>query len=163
MGTNSNTQTISLSTKSNEKVLQKLTTHASHPSIPGFEYSYGFLEQLKSSRAEGYFYYDLDVYFSQFTDVSRLYLIHVSSNFTLGSIAAYNGESNFDAGYNLWSGYIHIYAYQQIEGGKRSSSFTYIKSVRLITIYLLIQCNLAILIMIMSITLCSLITLNTFI
>lgn len=128
VGTNSNTQTISLSTKSNEKVLQKLTTHASHPSIPGFEYSYGFLEQLKSSRAEGYFYYDLDVYFSQFTDVSRLYLIHVSSNFTPGSIAAYNGESNFDAGYNLWSGYIHIYADQQIEGEKRSSSFTYIKS-----------------------------------
>ncbi len=103
-------------------------THADHPSIAGFQYNYGSVDKRLTKEPTGYFYYDIDVYYSNFTNVSRLYIIHVRSNFTPGKQANRNGDKYFDWNYDLWSGYIHLKAYQYSDGSKRSSSFRFIKS-----------------------------------
>ncbi len=103
-------------------------TYADHPSIAGFQYNYGSVNKTLAKEPTGYFYYDVDVYYSNFTDVSRLYIIHVRSNFTPGKQANLNGDNYFDWNYDLWTGYIHLKAYQYTEGNKRSSSFRFIKS-----------------------------------
>ena len=103
-------------------------THSDHPTIPGFSYSYGSVNKFLASESTGYFYYDIDVLFSQFTTNSRLYIIHVRSNFTPGSQATRNGLNSYDAHYDLWSGYVHINSYQYSSNGKASSSYKFIKS-----------------------------------
>jgi hypothetical protein len=103
-------------------------THSDSPTIPGFSYSYGSVDKFLASESTGYFYYDTDVLFSQFTTNSRLYIVHIRSNFTSGSEASRNGFDSYDAHYDLWHAYVHIKAYQYSNNGKTSSSYQFIKS-----------------------------------
>ncbi len=102
-------------------------TIADHPTVAGFQFVHGDTKQVLSTEPTGYFHYDTDIYYSQFTTTSRLYLIHVRSNFTSGSEAVLN-DNSYDWHYDLWSGYIHVSASQKNDGAKRSSSLQYVKS-----------------------------------
>ena len=119
-----NTGTISY----NKFVFASQRSHSNHPEIPGFEYSYGNINPMIESEPTGYFYYDIDVYFSSFTSNSRLYLIHVGCNFTPGKQGYVNGDHGYDKNYGLYEGYIHIKAYQTTDGDKKSPSYKFIKS-----------------------------------
>lgn len=106
-----------------------LESNADHLNIQGFTYAGGSQAKRKTVSSYGYFYSDTDYYYSQFTDVSRLYLIRVRTNFTPGSVASKNNESGFDNHYDLWSGDIHIQPFSRTENNfKKSSSYHYIKS-----------------------------------
>lgn len=106
-----------------------LKTRDDHPYVKGFTYAGGSYGKELAKSSYGYFYSDTDYYYTPFTDVSRLYLVRVRTNFTPGSVASSNGESGFDNHYDLWSGYIHIQPFARTEGSfKKSSSYHYIKS-----------------------------------
>lgn len=109
----------------NSKVDLPKYSYNDHSNIPGFTWSYGVNDrEMHSSSNKGYFYYDSDVYFSQFTTVSRLYLIHNKCQFTSGYIANINGNPDFDSFFDLWSGYVHTSASKVTNGGYHSSSIT---------------------------------------
>lgn len=77
-----------------------------------------------SQNTSGYYYYDSDVYYSQLTDVSRLYIIRVRVNFTSGFIAYRNQHIQYEECSYLSSCLIHIKPYQKKENSfKRSSTF----------------------------------------
>lgn len=122
LGNGGNPNTIMNSVK------EQARSHYSHPNIPGFEYSYGNTQPNLVKASVGYFYYDNDVYFSPFTENSRLYIIHIGCNFTPGKLATTNKEEGFDVHYGLWNGFIHIKAYPYQNGSKKSSSYHYLSS-----------------------------------
>lgn len=100
-------------------------SHNSHPYIPGFSYSYGYVDANRiaiANKKTGYFYYDMDVYFTDFTSVSRLFLIRVKVDFTPGCEAYDNGNKEFDSRFSLYKGYIHINLYQKLDLYAQSSS-----------------------------------------
>lgn len=98
---------------------------ANHPSITGFQYVDGTDRQLVTDSV-GYFYYELEYYYTQFTDVSRLYLLHVNASFTPGSLASKNDEKNYDKHYDLLEGSIDVTPYQKTENSfKKSSTFVH--------------------------------------
>lgn len=105
-------------------------TKNNHPEITGFTYEGGDDNDVYvSGGSSGYRNYNSDYYYSQLTDVSRLYIIHVQVNFIPGCIPHYSGHSEYDVGSKLYHGYIHILPYQKKENYfKKSSSFTYIRS-----------------------------------
>ncbi len=105
-------------------------TKRNHPKIDGFTYEGGEEKDVYvSGGSSGYRNYDSDYYYSQVTDVSRLYIIHVQVNFIPGCIPHYSGHSEYDINSKLVHGYIHILPYQKKENYfKKSSSFTYIRS-----------------------------------
>ncbi len=114
-----------------EKPISKVKrSYSEHPSIPGFEYAYGLSERVLSSSASGYFYYDMDLYYTQFTSVSRLYIIHNTVDFTSGYIAIQNDETGYNDDFDLWSGYLHVApGYKHwAEGWKNSSTIIYKES-----------------------------------
>ena len=80
-----------------------LKTRDDHPYVKGFTYAGGSYGKELAKSSYGYFYSDTDYYYTPFTDVSRLYLVRVRTNFTPGSVASSNGESGFDNHYDLWS------------------------------------------------------------
>ena len=100
-------------------------SHNSHPYIPGFSYSYGYVDANRiaiANKKTGYFYYDMDVYFTDFTSVSRLFLIRVKVDFTPGCEAYDNGNKEFDSRFSLYKGYTHINLYQKLDLYAQSSS-----------------------------------------
>lgn len=105
-------------------------TRRNHPEIEGFTYEGGEDEEVYvSGGSSRYRNYDSDYYYSQLTDISRLYIIHVQVNFIPGCIPHYSGHSEYDVGSKLDHGYIHILSYQKKENSfKKSSSFAYIRS-----------------------------------
>lgn len=111
-----------------------LKTWASHPTITGFDYYCGYTDALiKTANSTGYFYYDMDLYHSSFSDSSSLYLIHVKGSFTAGSNASVNkdhytenGEQkDFDKNFDLENGYIHISPKRYVDNQRTSSSFVF--------------------------------------
>lgn len=98
-------------------------TKSSHPVIQGFDYAGGFTERrLVSQNNTGYFYWDLNFYQTEYTDVSNLFLAHIHVEFTSGYIANKNGESfegkKYDSAYDLDEGYVHVKA-------RNSNTLTY--------------------------------------
>lgn len=90
--------------------IERKESSASHPYIEGFAYTGGFASPRKTKQNDtGYFYTDLDLYETKFTDVSKLFLAHVEVEFTSGYIADNNGE-DFDDMYDLDLGYVHLRA-----------------------------------------------------
>ena len=72
-------------------------SYVNHPTISGFTYEGGAHHSyLAADVGIGYTYYDMDIYYSPFTSVSRLYLIHTIAEFTSGSIATDIGEFGYD-------------------------------------------------------------------
>ena len=91
-------------------------TRRNHPEIEGFTYEGGEEEEVYvSGGSSGYRNYNSDYYYSQLTDISRLYIIHVQVNFIPGCIPHYSGHSEYDVGSKLAHGYIHILPYQKKE------------------------------------------------
>lgn len=102
-------------------------TPLDHPTISGFTYETGDRQQVIATEPTGYFYYDADIYYSEFTTNSRLYIIHLRVDFTPGS-AASKIDSKYDWHYDLWSGEIQIEAERKWEGNRHTSSLQYAKS-----------------------------------
>lgn len=97
-----------------------------HPEIEGFTYLDGFDErQYSSDNKSGYIYYDLDLYWAQFTQKSKLIIAHVTADFTPGYVANLN-EKTFDSGYKLTLGYIHIGASKIVRSTYWSSDVYYL-------------------------------------
>lgn len=100
-------------------------THVVHPSIDGFTYCYGYEQKVLACKNQyGYIYYDMDLYYTPFTSVSNLYLIHVKGEFTSGYVANKTGQSGFNSMYDLDGGMISIKVKQVVTNMHRSSSLT---------------------------------------
>lgn len=102
-------------------------TPLDHPAISGFTYETGDSQQVIATEPTGYFYYDADIYYSEFTTNSRLYIIHLRVDFTPGSVAN-KIDSSYDWHYDLWSGQIEIEAEKRTVGSQHTSSIQYAKS-----------------------------------
>lgn len=76
-------------------------------STDGFNHVFGFdspgirVGQYGDSRV-GYFYYDMDIFTTPFTENSMLVLIHTETSATSGYVAYRGGSSTFDSNYNLY-------------------------------------------------------------
>ena len=105
-------------------------THVSHPEIPGFYYSYGYVNSpVLAKNKYGYMYYDMDVYYSHFTSCSNLYLIHVKGQFTSAYVAKHaQVAGDWDDFYDLDGGLISIDVDRQMDNTHVSSSIQYIAS-----------------------------------
>lgn len=102
-------------------------THAAHPDIEGMTYCFGSTSaMLVQQNKSGYFYYELDYYYTPFTAESNLYLIHVKTEFTSGYIATQNGEKGFSDMFDLYKGYVHMSVSQREDGNKKSSTLNYV-------------------------------------
>ena len=103
-------------------------SHNYHPEINGFTYNFGYTDQIFASEPTGYFYYDTDFYYADFSTNSRLYIMRIAADFTCGKMANLNGDKSYDINYRTISGYIHSKIKQVSSGSKRSSSINYITS-----------------------------------
>ncbi len=94
-----------------------------------FAKDYSLLDKEVHQNESGYFYYSCNVYSFDFTSSkyvnSKIFMICTDVNFTPGSIAKQNGDSSFDSGYGLNSGYVHVgfKSYEREELQARTSSF----------------------------------------
>lgn len=113
--------------ESNQEAVKPFS-HIYHPNIPGFSYSYGNVDQFFKSEPTGYFYFDNDVYYADFTTNSRLYILRIAADFTCGKMANVNGDKSYDWNYRTDSGYIHSKVGRVTNGNQTSSSLHYITS-----------------------------------
>ena len=101
----------------------------SHPVAEGMNYYWGYDRCKAGDNSSGYYYYDLNVYYSQFTDVSRLYLINVKVDFTSGWIATQNHMSGYSDMFDLDRGHVHLAPINQFyDEGDTASSVRYLAS-----------------------------------
>ena len=101
-------------------------SHSSHPSIPGFTHNFAYDSSFQAGRSTtGYFFSDMDVYYMDFTNDSRLYLIRTQVDFTPGCEAYDNGHTEYDNRFELDKGYIHVRVFQKQDGSRRSSSLKF--------------------------------------
>lgn len=113
---------------STDNVQSKIETkksYNSHEEINGFQWTTGFVNKSVNKDPVGYFYYDVDVYSTDFTNCSKLFLLHTKGEFTSGYIAKQNDPNSnyYDSNYDLWSGYIHSSFIRHTSDGMTSSSF----------------------------------------
>lgn len=102
-------------------------TRLDHPEIAGFTYQTGDRSQVIATEPTGYFFYDADIYYNQFTSVSRLYIIHVRVDYTSGS-QAHDIDDDCDWHYDLWGGEASIEVKGKSISNQRTSSFEYGKA-----------------------------------
>lgn len=99
----------------------------SHPAAEGMNYYCGYDRCKAGDKGSGYYYYDFNVYYSQFTDVSRLYLINVKVDFTSGWIATQNHMDGYSSMFDLDKGYVHLAPINQFyDEGDTASSVRYL-------------------------------------
>lgn len=100
-----------------------MTLSEDYPSAEGMTYYWGYNRYKAGDNSSGYFYYDFNAYYSNFTDVSRLYLIYVKVDFTSGWIATQNKMSGYNDKFDLDRGYVHLGAVNNfVDNGDVSSS-----------------------------------------
>lgn len=126
---------------STDNVQSKIETkksYNSHEEINGFQWTTGFVNKSVNKDPVGCFYYDVDVYSTDFTNCSKLFLLHTKGEFTSGYIAKQNSSNDnyFDSNYDLWSGYIHSSLIRHTSDGVNCSkySFDYQVSVKMTNI-----------------------------
>ncbi len=94
-----------------------------------FDKEYSLVDKEVHQNESGYFYYSCNVYSFDFTTSnyvsSKIFMICTDVNFTPGSIARQNGDSSFDSGYGLNSGFVYVgfKSYEREELQARTSSF----------------------------------------
>lgn len=107
-------------------VLSRARSYNSHKEINGFYWSYGYVEPSLYQDEYGYFYYDMEVYYANFTSESRLYILHNKVDFTPGHVAHENDpSSNYKSTYYLNKMFLHTNVFQKTEDNKQSSTFYY--------------------------------------
>lgn len=106
-----------------------VASNESHPFVEGMNYYSGFNRVKAGDKSSGYYYYDFNAYYTNFTNVSRLYLINVKVDFTSGYIATQNSLSGYDRLFDLDKGYVHLAAVNRfMDEGDVSSSVKYLTS-----------------------------------
>ena len=77
-------------------------------SVSGFSLDGRIIDNQRVSEPTGYFYMSLDIYHTDFTSQSRIYLMKLRTDFTCGKQAVLNDENGYDWNYRLQSGYVHL-------------------------------------------------------
>lgn len=109
--------------------ISKKSTHINHPNIDGFTYNFGYeTKQLVASNSYGYIYYDMDLYYTPFTQTSRLYLMHLKGEYTSGYVATLSGQSGFNDKYDNDAGLLSINIRRVIDNYHVSSNLTPVAS-----------------------------------
>ncbi len=95
----------------------------------GFTFMGGFPEKVKIlDFSYGYIYYDIQIYRTQFTSNSDLYLVGMQTEFTPGWVAYRNGNTNYGMNYILNNGYVHLEAIKYEESPTKKGGNVFLKA-----------------------------------
>lgn len=97
-----------LSESLNVDLSTDLIRHEEHPNAEGMIHQWSYNRYKAGDHDSGYFYYDMHLYSTQFTDISKLYLINVKVDFTSGWIATQNNQKGYNKSYDLDRGFVHV-------------------------------------------------------
>lgn len=94
-------------------------------------YQIGSSEKVKAiDFKDGYVYYQIGIYKSEYTEKSNLYLFNVNMEFVPGHVANLNGDKSYDKGRYLSKGNLRFYVERYInsENEKQGPSFVFKES-----------------------------------